>query len=554
MPWRPLEGDAFPSLGYLVADWIESFLLRPDTTEREPFVPTVEQLDFLVALYEIDPNTLRRVKHRGVLSRSRGWGKSPFLAAIGACEGMGPVLCDGFDAEGQPVGVPWVSVRSPLVQFGATTEDQVANTWLPLLEMLRGSPAEDEYDLEPMDSFVSMPSGRLAPITSSATSVKGARAVCAVLDQTETWLPGNGGIRLAQTLRNNATKLGGVTIESPNAFTIGQGSVAEKTAQFAEQVAKGKIKPEAARVLLYDHRPAPLETDISDMGSLSHGLRVAYGDSSGHPDGCLIHEPPCPPGWVDIERVAADFWDTANDPAVMCADFLNQTSAASDSWLTQPEVRAIRADVEISKTEPVTLGFDGSEGRSRGIADSTVLVAYSVKQHHLWVVGHWGQPDGPKGDGWKPPRLEIEQTVEHFFKTHNVVGFYADHSAGWAEEVKTWEATYHARLKAKISSAEPIRWPQRNVSMACETFAQLLSAIRAKGVTYDGHPAFTAHLLNARMSPRSAGYVLKKPDDDQDYSKIDLVWGAMFAYRAGLDAVGLGVGEATKRWAPRRLY
>lgn len=555
MPWQPLdEYDEFPTLGYDVADWMTSYLLQPDIDDSIPFVPTQEQLDFLVDLYEIDPQTCKRVKSRAVLSRPRGWGKSPFLAAICCVEAMGPVLCDGWDADGQPVGIPWARRRTPLVQVTATTDDQTANTWTPLLEMLRGSDAEDEYGVEAMDSFVTMRRGKIEKRTSSATSVKGARAVMAVLDQTETWLPGNGGPKLAKTLRNNATKLGGVTIETPNAYTIGERSVAETTARFAELVAEGKVKPEAARRLLYSHREAPLNTDISNRESLIEGLRIAYGDASGDPRGCLIHEPACTPGWVDVERTADDFWEPDNDPAEMCADFLNQINSASDAWLTMPELRAIEdSDKTISSHEPITLGFDGSEGRKIGIADATVLIGYSITQKHLFKIGIWSQPDGPKGEGWQPPRLEIEQKIRETFDRFNVVGFYADPSAGWAQDVKTWEARYSKRLKAKISTNEPIRYPQRNVTATCENFAQLLSAIRQEMVTYDGDPTMTAHFLNARKSPRQAGYVLVKPADDQDYSKIDATWGAMFAYKAGLDAVGKGASKPKRHRAPRRI-
>lgn len=556
MPWRPYdELEEFPTLGYLVADWMTSYLLRPDTPDVQPFVPTQEQIDFLVDLYEIDPETCKRVKHRAVLSRPRGWGKSPFVAAIACVEGMGPVLCDGWDASGQPVGIPWSERRTPLVQVTATTDDQTANTWDPLLEMLRGSPAQDEYGVDAMDTFVALRRGRIETRTSSATAIKGARAVAAIMDQTETWLPSNGGQKLAKTLRNNATKLGGVTIETPNAYTVGENSVAETTARFHEQVKLGRVKKEAARTILYDHRGAPLDTDIADRKSLVTGLRIAYGDSSGDTHGCLIHDPPCSPGWVDVERTADDFWNPDSDPAEMCADFLNQISSASDAWLTQPEVRAI-ADTgkSVGTNEPITLGFDGSEGRKIGIADSTVLIGYSITQHHLFTIGIWEQPDGPKGEGWQPPRLEIEQTVQQWFSTHNVVGFYADPSAGWAGDVKDWEAKYSRRLKAKISSNEPIRWPQRNVSNTCEAFADLLAAIQQKQITYDGDPRLTAHLLNARKVPRRSGYVLDKPADDKDYSKIDAAWGSMFAYKAGLDAVGKGAAKQSKRRKPRRLY
>ena len=102
MPWQPIdEDDEFPTLGYDVADWMMEFLLMPDrdedSEEHIPFVPTQEQIEFLARLYELNPDTGRRVKQRAVLSRPRGWGKSPFLAAICCAEAMAPVLCDGWD-------------------------------------------------------------------------------------------------------------------------------------------------------------------------------------------------------------------------------------------------------------------------------------------------------------------------------------------------------------------------------------------------------------------------------------------------------------------------
>lgn len=555
--WRPLDGEDFPTLGYMVADWLTEFLYSPDSNGEAPFVPTVEQLEFLVRLYQIDPKTLTRVKHRAVLSRPRGWGKSPFLAALAVAEAWGPIRCDGFDAAGQPVGVPIGHYMKPNVAIAATTAEQTANTFEPLTEMLAGSPAEYEYGLEIQADRVVSSRGMIYTITASANSIKGKRSNAAIMDQTELWRDSNGGTKLAQVLRNNATKLDGVTIETPNAYTIGENSVAELSAQHAENCKAGRVKGDAARAFLWDHRSAPLDTDMGDLKSLVNGIRVAYGDSSDHPDGCLIHEPPCPPGWAPVHRIAADFWDTSNDPDVMRADFLNIIGAASDAWITAPELRLIEnADIEVPASEPVCIGFDGSEGRARGIADSTVLIGYAVKQRHLFRIGVWEQPDGPKGEGWRPPELEILQTVADTFEKYNVVGFMADPSAGWATHVKEWEAKYGRRLKVKATSdTEPVRWNQRNVTATAEAFEQLRADIRAERVTYDGSPELTRHFLNARIDPRRGGYVLKKPDDNHDYGKIDAAYGAMLAHRAGINAIGKGVTDSRARMkAPRRLY
>ncbi|GAA3581143.1 hypothetical protein GCM10022198_00300 [Klugiella xanthotipulae] len=245
---------------------------------------------------------------------------------------------------------------------------------------------------------------------------------------------GNGGVRFAQTLRNNATKLGGITIETPNAYTEGERSVAEASHKFYLSIKAGKVRgveSEDVSTLVYDDREAPADTDIDDAESLIAGLRVAYGDSSNHPDGCVIHNPPCPPGWSPIGGIASDFWDTSNDPMTMRADFLNQTSPERTAFVSALEMELIsKPDKVVSKTEPVTLGFDGSEGRKRGIADATVLVGYSVTQKHLFKIGCWSQPEGPTGVGWKPDKNEVNAALHQAFKDYNVVGFYADASAG----------------------------------------------------------------------------------------------------------------------------
>src|SRR5690606_8313319 len=151
---------------------------------------------------------------------------------------------------------------------------------------------------------------------------------------------GNGGVRLAQNLRMNAAKADGVILESPNAFTPGEGSVAEASARDWELIKSGKYPDLAeARQVLYDHREAPADTDIGDRESLIVGLRYVFGDSSNHPDGCVIHTPPCPPGWAPIDSYLLAFLDTSNDPQVLRADLLNQITHATDAWVSSPEVR-----------------------------------------------------------------------------------------------------------------------------------------------------------------------------------------------------------------------
>lgn len=553
MPWKPLDGELFPSLGWSVADWMAENLASPDGDEYSPFEVTREQLEFLVRLYELDPQTGARVKHRAVLQRPRGWGKSPFLAAIACAEALAPVLFEGWDASGQPVGRDWSTQMTPLVLVTAVTEEQTANTWSPLLEMLRNGPVVDNYRIDPMDTFVALERGRIESRTSSARSAKGARAVAAIMDQTEEWVAGNGGVRFAQVLRNNATKIGGVTIESPNAFTPGENSVAEQSAVFWEQIKSGDFKKlTESRSLLYSHREAPADTDPADYESLVAGLRVAYGDSSDHADGCVLHDPPCPPGWSPIARIASDFYDTSNDPQVMRSDFLNQITHAADSWLSQPELRAIeKADEVVSKTDAVVLGFDGSRGRSKSKPDATALVGCRVSDGHLFSLGVWEPPDGPGEASWVLPELEVEQAVKEAFDRYRVVGFYAD-PAMWEGRVAAWGAKYLRQLKVKASQDNPVAFNTRAISKVVQGFDALHSAIVNGEASYDGNRALTRHFLNARRQKVRSGIVLRKPNNDY-LAKIDAAYAAMLAYTCRLDALGKGFGASNSQ-RPRRIY
>lgn len=530
MPWMPPEPGAVPTLGYDVIDWISEMLAAPDRGDYEPFLLYPEQEDFVLRYYELDPRTCKRRFRRGVISRPRGWGKSPFLAALAIVEALGPVVPDGWDAEGQPVGKPWAEVRTPLVQIAAVSETQTKNTWTPLLEMLQG-PVLDEYPgLEPLDTFVNLPRGRIEPITSSARTVKGNKPVFAVLDQTEEWVRSNRGNRLAETMRINAAKVGGTTIESPNAFIPGEGSVAEESAAFWTKIREGRAKDDG---LFYDHREAPPETDMTDRQSLTAGLAYTYGDSADRNG-----------GHVDLDTIVATIWDPSTDPQTARADFLNQITHASDSWISQPEWAGVAAaDKVVGRGEEVVLGFDGSRRRNRGVTDATALVGCRVSDGHLFLLGCWEQPDGPFGQDWQVPTVEVLATVEDAFRDYKVVGMYAD-PARWESHVAKWEADHGRRLKLKASTQHPIEWwmtggRSGHIVRALEKFR---SSVVDGELTHDGSSVMTRHILNARRRESRSGIQIMKEHPDSS-KKIDVAVAAVLAWQARVDAMAKGLGK-----------
>lgn len=542
MPWKPSEPGEVPTLGFVVIDWITTYLAAPDRPEYEQFVLYPEQEDFLLRFYEINPATGKRRRRRGVISRPRGWGKSPLLAAMMAVEALGPVVPDGWDAHGQPVGKPWSLVRTPIVQVAAVSEAQTKNTWDPLLEMLREGPLLDEYPgVEPLDTFVSLPKGRIERITSSASTTKGGKPVFAALDQTEEWVKSNGGLNLFQKIKNNTAKLGGSFVESPNAFIPGLGSVAEQSAAYWDAIQAGQNVDDG---LHYDHREAPETTDLADRGSLILGLRIAYGDSSNHPDGCLLHDPPCPPGHSDIEHLLATIWDPTSDVQESRSDFLNQVTHASDSWLSKPEVGSCRDLAKwIQPGDMITLGFDGSRSRARGVTDATALIGCRVRDGHLFEIRVWEQPSGPAGKGWKVPEIEVDAEVREAFAKYNVVAFFAD-PAKWETWLVSWEAAFSDRLKIKASRDHPVHWWMTGglVKQIVRATLKLHTAFVERECTYDGSSALTRHLLNARRRMSNAGVQIAKAHPESD-KKIDAAVAAILAWAARLDAVAAGLAE-----------
>lgn len=540
MPWRgPEYPGELPTLGRYVLGWISENLATPDRSEYEPLRLTREQAQFVLNFYALDPSTGRRRHRRAVYSRPKGSGKSPLLAALACVEALADVVPDGWDANGEPVGRPWSSIRTPWVQLAAVSEDQTRNAWTPLLEMLREGPVMDTWGLEPLETFVNLPKGRIEFVTSAATSREGNRPVFAVLDQTEEWKPSNGGVRLAATIRRNLGKTGGTSIESPNAFEPGAGSVAEDSAEFWKRISEGRTKDDG---LLYDHREAPADTDMGDRGSLLAGLTFAYGDSA-EANG----------GWVDLERIVAEIWDPATDPQDARRFYLNQVTHASDSWLSQPEwAGCADATRIVADRDVVVLGFDGSRSRTRGITDATALIGCRVDDGHLFEVGVWEQPSGTTGEGWQVPVTEVEAAVHAAFERFQVVGFFAD-PAKWESYVAGWEAKYHKRLRVKSTREHPIEWWMTGgrSGLIVRALEQFHGAVVDGELTHDGSFALTRHILNARRRATRSGIQIAKahPDSAQ---KIDAAVAAVLAWQARLSALSAGVGSQTTA-VPRRI-
>jgi hypothetical protein len=495
--WRPQYDGDFPTLGWGVLEHATAFLPSP-ADEALPWVFTDEQARRVLRFYELDPETGEFIVRRRRDEEAKGWGKSPDAAALSIEEFVGPVCFDGFDADGQPVGVPWgTGTRPPpWLQIAAVSEDQTDNTYVSIYEMLgaRGGRVAEELgiDLGRTRLYLRGRRGRLEPVTASAGSRSGQRITFAVLDETHLWTPRNGGIKLAATIRQNLAKMGGRSLETCNAPILGEKSVAEESGT-----------PEAG-VLQYATRPSKEpQPDWSDE-QLLDGLREVYRDAP----------------WMleHLERLLAEIHDPATTWDDALRFYFNIRSAGIARAADPRAWDALKAPRDVPAKTRIGAGFDGSVSR-----DATVLRGCTADGYRF-TIESWVRPRGRAmdvwqakhpGEDWHVPRLEVNAAIDRMFVTWDV-GLMLYDPPYWYSEGEAWQRRYgEDRVK-------PLDTNQARLFAPIVDRWRTDIAAGKPGFTHDGDPVVTSHVLAAHLrkvrliDPDDDGrtrYVLVKGDD-----------------------------------------
>lgn len=511
MPWRGPEFDGdFPSLGWALLEWWAEILPSP-RDPSEPLLFTDEQARGLIEWYAVDPNAGRYIYRRGISRRSKGWGKSPREAAKAIAALCGPVVFDGWDANGEPVGRP-LGIKggdpNPWVQIAAVSEDQTDNTYSVLYELLGANDgkAADELsiDLGLTRCYLRERRGRLEPVTASAGSREGQPVTEAVMDETHLWTPRNGGVRLARTLRRNVAKMSGRTYETTNSFVPGEESVAEGSHKAFEQGAPG---------VYYDAVEAPPVKEEDSDETLKAALKVAYGDA----------------WWMDLDRIVADIRDPETPWEDSCRFFFNWNVDDRRKAVEKNRWRDLR---DGGKGPPpagtrIGLGFDGSISD-----DCTALIGTYVDngKPHTFEIEVWSRPENA-GKGWRIPRSDVQDRVRETFAYWDV-GLMLCDPAKWQTEIEGWAEEFGEERVVFFDTNQPTR-----MSRACDRFS---TALAEGDYSHDDSDTLTAHVL--AMHKRKVR--VRDEDDDgrtrfvfvkgPDKEKIDAGIGAVLALEAAM--------------------
>lgn len=311
MPWRePSYPGEFPTLGWVIADWVEENCVIPDGDHMgEPYMLTNEMKRFMANHYRVkenaNPDRPGSAYHyrRSQLVRSQKWGKGPFSAAIICAEAVGPVVFDGWDSAGEPVGRPWAT---PLIQITAASEDQTDNVYRCLTPMIEYGSLGDVIT-DTGETRINLPGGgRIDPVTSQARSRLGQRVTFVVQDETGTWTKSNGGQLLADTQRRGLAGMGGRAVETTNAWDPAENSVAQQT-----------YDSRAADVYR-DHRLSPATLSYKNKQDRHKIHKIVYGDS----------------WWVDLDRIDAEAAELVErDPQQAERFFGNRIVQGIGAWL-----------------------------------------------------------------------------------------------------------------------------------------------------------------------------------------------------------------------------
>lgn len=508
--WRgPEHPEDFPTLGWQVLAWTYAHLPSP-ADETKPLVYTDEQARRILRWYELDPDTGEFIYETLILEEAKGWGKSPFAATLELVEFAGPACFDGWDASGEPVAVAWGTGERPPPwnQIAAVSEDQTENTYGALYAMLTANDGKAAASLGIDEGrtrlYLRGRPGRLEPVTASAGSREGQRLTKATLDETQLWLPTNGGIKLARTLRRNVAKMGGRTVETTNAPIIGERSVAEQA-----------LPDVPARGVLHYRRQPKVEPDPdwSDE-QLREGLVEVYGES----------------WWVDVDRIVREIRKPSSEWGESLRYWFNVRTPGAG--------RAVdpRRWDELGRPEDVEPG--AAIGIGVAHSSEAVMLRGCTDSGYAFLIGAWLRPEGQRE--WKANRTDVSDAVERAFATWSV-GLMLCDPPGWRDEIERWERDHPDRVLASETASTRRFAPMVD---------RWLTSVREGTHTHDRDGTTTQHVRNAHLRKVRT----TDPDDDSRTLYV-IVGGSEGQEIAGARADVLALeAAATMEVAPEQFF
>lgn len=529
------------TIGWDVLGWCGTWLQH---RRDEPWRFTDEQARFILWWMAVDRDTDSFVYRDFVLQRIKGWGKDPLGACLLAVEMLGPCRLDGWDGD-EPVAT---DVPDAWVQTAAVSLEQTKNT-MRLVPGLFSPAAKAEFGMQiGKERIYALGIERYwEAVTSSPSTIQGARATFILLNETHEWDSGNGGHDMAAVVALNADKspdgaarVGRIT----NAYEPGRDSVAERDREAWEKMAAGTTMGTG---LLYDSLEAGPDAPLTAEAA-PEVVDSVRGDAY----------------WLKPARIVQSILDPRNPPSQSRRFWYNQVTAAEDSWVTPQQFDACPHEgYALEPGDMIALFFDGSKSH-----DATGLVACRISDGSVFVMGCWQRPE--RVTEWTVPRDDVDDVVRRTFALYDVVGFLCDPGAGedetgeryWDAKIDAWGRDFGESLCVQSIASGPDRhacmWDMVSATrtkLFTEACERALSDIEERALPWDGNGILRQHVRNAYRRPNQYGIGIGK-QSQSTLRLIDLavcMVGARMVRRM-YEALPEGKRRQPKRmvlWAPK---
>lgn len=523
--------EPWPTLGPQVCDLLEERCVHgPGDLRGQDYTLDAEKRALIYRWYEVYPPGhpragKRRFKRIG-LSVRKGTAKTELAAAIAFAElhPDGPVRCDGFDADGEPVGRPVTDPYIPMVAYTEKQTDELA--YAALMVMVSDGPDADLFD-PGLDRILRWDGeGRAVALASAPDSRDGARTTFQHFDESHRLL-------LPRHVATHQTMLGNIpkrmmadpwSLETTTTYTPGQGSVAQGTHEFAELIHAGKI---VEKSFFFFHREAAprVDEDLADPEQ----IRAAVIEASG----------PAIATWPDFEGQIESIISLYNAPdadkAYWERVWLNRRiKSGRQAFDVARWAELARPKVPLpGHGEMITIGFDGAQYR-----DATALVATHVLSGLQWPLGVWECP--PDAEDWECPQEEVDAVLMHAFATWKVVRSYFD---PWY-----WEGLV-SRWKGRWGDDKITEWRTNRPKIMAEALGGYAGAQRSGELTHNGDATYARHIGNARRrdlrmldAKQQPLWVIEK-ERHQSPLSIDTAMAGCLSWEARMDAIAAGAGQ-----------
>lgn len=529
-----LDERPWPTLGPQVAALIEECaIFGPGSLKGQPARLDDEKRAALYRMYEVYPQGhkwagRRRFKRCGISWR-KGLAKTEFMAWVAFAElhPDGPVRCDGFDADGNPVGRPVVDPYIPMLAVTAEQVEELAYGALHV--MCSEGPDADLFDSTRERIVRLSPSGRAdgkaVPLSNSPGSRDGARTTFQCFDEPHRLiLPRQ--VQAHETMVANLEKR---VLEDPwglyvgTAGEIGEESIAEGLHEEARSISDGEIdEPQ----LFYFHREASPGYDLDVQSERVAAVTEATGPVGEYGPG-------------QFDSIAKQWTRPKADVAYLERVWLNRWVKSGRQAFDMKRWESLGTGDPIAPGSFVTAGFDGARHR-----DSTAIVITEVSTGTQQVWEMWERPQDV--DEWDIPEDEVDAAFERLFAEMDVWRIYCD-PPYWTETVKKWSG----KRPDKVIEW----WTQRKSQMAqaLRRYREAISSDQVKWCrTVRYADEFARHMaaagrhdVNIYDDDGTRLFILNKIHPDR---KFDAAMAAALSWECYLDAVSAGAAKSGPKY------